>query len=72
VAALDARGDFKEAGGLERASSAANERFEDYRALSLGTLIAGIVTGGVTAVLFAHDWNEANPERPQYQGAGSR
>lgn len=53
VAALHARSDFDGAHGLEHASSAASERFDDYRALSLGALLTGIVSGGVTYVLFA-------------------
>jgi hypothetical protein len=55
VAALDARNDFEEADGLERTSLAASERFDDYRALSLASLVAGVVAGGISYVLFAQD-----------------
>ena len=53
VAALNARADFEQADGLERASFAASERFQDYGTLSLGALVAGVVGGGVSYVLFA-------------------
>lgn len=53
VAALDAKGEFDDAQGLERASFAAEDRFEQHRSLSIGTLVAGLIAGGVTYVLFA-------------------
>lgn len=49
--ALDAHDDFDDARGLERASLAASDRYEDYRALSIGALVGAAVTGGVSAWL---------------------
>jgi hypothetical protein len=52
IAALDAHSDFEAAAGLERESFAANERFETYCSLTLGTAIASAVSGGISYVLF--------------------
>ncbi len=55
LAALDAKGDFDDANGLERASSSASDRYDDYGQLALGALVSGVIMGGVSYLLFAQD-----------------
>lgn len=55
LVALDAKEDFSDAKGLERASFAASERFNTSRSFSLGALVAGALAGGLSLVLFTTD-----------------
>jgi hypothetical protein len=52
VVALNAKSDFDAAGGLERESLAASNRFDTYRTLAIGTAITGVLAGGATCFLF--------------------
>jgi hypothetical protein len=53
VMTLDAKSDFDAANGLELQSRRAADRFETYRAASIGTLIGGVLSGFASYLLFA-------------------